>query len=145
MRVGLFISCYVDQFYPNAAISTFQLLKKFGVDVIYPQNQTYCGQPMANSGFENLTKGCDHLFINNFSEFDCIVSPSDSCVLHIEDHLHSVSKNQEVGNIRHKIYELVEFLTDILRVDTIGAHFPFKVGLHQSCHGQRGIAHFANV
>ncbi|MEJ7778531.1 MAG: (Fe-S)-binding protein [Daejeonella sp.] len=139
MRVGLFIPCYVDQFYPNAAIATFQLLKKFGVDVIYPQNQTCCGQPMANSGFEHLTRGCDRLFIDNFSEFDYIVSPSGSCVLHVKDHLHSDIKDPEAGDIRHKIYELVEFLTDILKVDTIGANFPFKVGLHQSCHGQRGL------
>lgn len=139
MRVGLFIPCYVDQFYPNAAIATFQLLKKFGIDVTYPQDQTCCGQPMANSGFEHLTGGCDRLFIDNFSEFDYIVSPSGSCVLHIKDHLHSDSKDQEGGDIRHKIYELVEFLTDILKVDAISASFPFKVGLHQSCHGQRGL------
>lgn len=139
MRVGLFIPCYVDQFYPNAAIATFQLLKKLGVDVVYPQNQTCCGQPMANSGFEHLTKGCDRLFIDNFSEFDYIVSPSGSCVLHIKDHLHSDTNDQEAEDIRHKIYELVEFLTDVLKVNTINAHFPFKVGLHQSCHGQRGL------
>lgn len=139
MRVGLFIPCYVDQFYPNAAIATLQLLRKFGVDVIYPENQTCCGQPMANSGFEHLTKGCDRLFIDNFSEFDYIVSPSGSCVLHVKDHLHSDTKGPEAAGIRHKIYELVEFLTDILSVDTISANFPFKVGLHQSCHGQRGL------
>lgn len=139
MRVGLFIPCYVDQFYPNAAIATFQLLKKFGVDVIYPQNQTCCGQPMANSGFEHLTKGCDRLFIDNFSEFDYIVSPSGSCVLHIKDHLHSDTNDQQAEDVRHKIYELVEFLTDVLKVSTINANFPFKVGLHQSCHGQRGL------
>ena len=139
MRVGLFIPCYVDQFYPNAAIATYQLLKKFGVDVIYPQNQTCCGQPMANSGFEHLTKGCDRLFIDNFSEFDYIVSPSGSCVLHIKDHLHSDTNDQQAEDVRHKIYELVEFLTDVLKVSTINANFPFKVGLHQSCHGQRGL------
>ena len=139
MRVGLFIPCYVDQFYPNAAISTFQLLKKLGVDVIYPQNQTCCGQPMANSGFEHLTKGCDRLFVDNFSEFDYIVSPSGSCVLHIKDHLHSDTKDQQAEDVRHKIYELVEFLTDVLKVSAINANFPFKVGLHQSCHGQRGL------
>ena len=139
MRVGLFIPCYVDQFYPNAAIATYQLLKKFGVDVIYPQNQTCCGQPMANSGFEHLTKGCDRLFIDNFSEFDYIVSPSGSCVLHIKDHLHSDTNDQQAEDVRHKIYELVEFLTDVLKVSAINANFPFKVGLHQSCHGQRGL------
>ena len=139
MRVGLFIPCYVDQFYPNAAIATLKLLKKLGVDVVYPLSQTCCGQPMANSGFEHLTKDCDRLFIDNFAEFDYIVSPSGSCVLHIKDHLHSDEKEHQAQEIRHKIYELVEFLTDVLKVDKLQANFPFKVGLHQSCHGQRGL------
>ena len=139
MKVGLFIPCYVDQFYPNAAIATFNLLKKLGAEVVYPINQTCCGQPMANSGFEHLTGKCDRLFIDNFEEFDYIVSPSGSCVLHIKDHLHSDEKERQAMEIRHKIYELVEFLTDILNVDNLQAHFPFKVGLHQGCHGQRGL------
>ena len=139
MRVGLFIPCYVDQFYPNAAIATLKLLRKLGVEVEYPVNQTCCGQPMANSGFEHLTKNCNSLFIENFAEFDYIVSPSGSCVLHIKDHLHSDEKELEATDIRHKIYELVEFLTDVLKVDKLQSNFPFKVGLHQSCHGQRGL------
>lgn len=139
MRVGLFIPCYVNQFYPNAAIATLKLLKKLGVDVVYPLHQTCCGQPMANSGFEHLTKGCDQLFVSNFAEFDYIVSPSGSCVLHIKDHLHDDNNPATAERIRHKIYELVEFLTDVLKVKEINASFPFKVGLHQSCHGQRGL------
>ena len=67
MNVALFIPCYVDQFYPQVAIATLQLLEKFGCDVSYPLNQTCCGQPMANSGFEHLTQGCNSLFVKNFS------------------------------------------------------------------------------
>lgn len=139
MRVGLFIPCYVDQFYPNAGIATYQLLKKLGVDVTYPEGQTCCGQPMANSGFEHLTKDCNALFTNNFAEFDYIVSPSGSCVLHIKDHLHVENDEERATGIRKKVYELVEFLVDILKVKTLSAKFPHKVGLHQSCHGQRGL------
>jgi L-lactate dehydrogenase complex protein LldE len=139
MRVGLFIPCYVDQFYPNAGIATYQLLSKLGVDVTYPAGQTCCGQPMANSGFEHLTKDCNNLFIDNFAEFDYIVSPSGSCTLHIKDHLHAENAEEKATDIRHKIYELVEFLVDILKVKNLHAKFPHKVGLHQSCHGQRGL------
>ncbi len=139
MTVGLFIPCYVDQFYPNAAIATLQLLQKQGVKVVYPLQQTCCGQPMANSGFEHLTHGCDELFVKNFSQFDYIVSPSGSCVLHIKEHLHDEKHSSEATAIRHKIYELVEFLTDILKVANINATFKHKVGVHTSCHGQRGL------
>jgi L-lactate dehydrogenase complex protein LldE len=139
MRVGLFIPCYVDQFYPNAAIATLQLLEKLGVDVSYPKNQTCCGQPMANSGFAHLTAGCDRLFIENFRGFDYVVAPSGSCVLHIKEHLHSYEHQAEALAIREKVYELSAFLIDILKVESLPARFPFKVGVHQSCHGQRGL------
>jgi L-lactate dehydrogenase complex protein LldE len=139
MKVGLFVPCYVDQFYPNAAISTLQLLEKLGVDVVFPKSQTCCGQPMANSGFSHLSSSCDELFVKNFSSFDYIVAPSGSCVLHIKDHLHSLKNPEKAKEIRGKIFELVEFLTDILKVTELKANFPHKVGLHQSCHGQRGL------
>ncbi|BAU55032.1 (Fe-S)-binding protein [Mucilaginibacter gotjawali] len=139
MRVGLFIPCYVDQFYPDAAKATLQLLEKLGVDVIYPPKQTCCGQPMANSGFEHLAGGCNELFIKNFAEFDYVVAPSGSCVLHIREHLHD-DKNPEVAaQLSSKVYELTSFLTDVLKVTYLPAKFPHKVGFHQSCHGQRGL------
>jgi L-lactate dehydrogenase complex protein LldE len=132
MKVGLFIPCYVDQFYPKVAIATLELLEKFGCEVDFPANQTCCGQPMANSGFEHMTQGCNDLFAENFQGFDYIVCPSGSCTLHIKEHL-------GVPEITTRCYELTEFLTDILKVDTIKVKFPYKVGLHQSCHGQRGL------
>ncbi|WP_069659871.1 (Fe-S)-binding protein [Arcticibacter eurypsychrophilus] len=139
MTVGLFIPCYVDQFYPNAAIATLQLLEKLGVDVVYPKKQTCCGQPMANSGFSHLTGGCDDLFTELFEEFDYVVVPSGSCTLHLKDHLHSDKHPESAKGLRKKVYELVEFLTDILQVKELNAKFPYRVGVHQSCHGLRGL------
>lgn len=139
MTVALFIPCYVDQFYPNAAIATLEILEKCGVTVMYPGGQTCCGQPLANSGFEHLAGGCNDLFLENFSNFEYVVSPSGSCVLHIRERLHSARRPDEAGALRYRVYELTEFLTDVLKVENLKARFPFKVGLHQSCHGQRGM------
>jgi L-lactate dehydrogenase complex protein LldE len=139
MKVALFVPCYVDQFYPKAAIATLELLEKLGVEVHYPKNQTCCGQPMANSGYEHLTTGCNNLFIDNFSGYDYIVCPSGSCTLHIKEHLHSPQKEDQAVDIRKRVYELTEFLVDVLKVKQLQARFPYKVGLHQSCHGLRGL------
>jgi L-lactate dehydrogenase complex protein LldE len=139
MRVALFVPCYVDQFYPKVAISTLELLEKLGVEVSFPSRQTCCGQPMANSGFEHLTGSTNQLFVEQFAGFDYIVSPSGSCVLHIKDHLHVDGADVKCGKIQNSIYELTEFLTDILKVNSLPATFPYKVGVHQSCHGQRGL------
>lgn len=141
MKIGLFVPCYIDQFYPQVAIATYQLLQKLGCDIGYPMDQTCCGQPMANSGFTSLNKGCDINFIKNFSGYDYIVAPSGSCVLHIKEHLKDVSGTDDTKSkyIRENIYELTEFLVDILKVKKLSASFPYKVGMHVSCHGQRGL------
>ena len=132
MRVALFVPCYIDQFYPQVAVASLELLEKLGCEVIVPIDQTCCGQPMANSGFASSTEGCDANFANNFEGFDYIVGPSGSCVLHLKEH-HPSEK------IRNSVYEICEFLTDILKISSLQAKFPHRVGLHQSCHGQRGL------
>jgi L-lactate dehydrogenase complex protein LldE len=132
MRVALFVPCYIDQFYPQVAVASLELLEKLGCEVIVPKDQTCCGQPMANSGFASATEGCDTNFTNNFEGFDYIVGPSGSCVLHLKEH-HPSEK------IRNSVYEICEFLTDVLKVTSLSAKFPHRVGLHQSCHGQRGL------
>ena len=139
MNIGLFIPCYIDQLYPQVGIATLHILERLGLSVTYPTNQTCCGQPMANSGFEHLTKDTSHNFVTNFSEFDYIVCPSGSCTLHIKDHLHDDANPDKAISTRKKIVELTEFLTDIIGVKNLDAHFPHKVGLHQSCHGLRGL------
>jgi len=93
---------------------------------------------MANSGYQHLDGGCDNLIVKNFSGYDYIVGPSGSCILHIKHHLHGEDEAAS-KNIRDKVFEFTEFLTDILKVETLEARFPHKVGLHQSCHGQRGL------
>lgn len=143
MKVGLFIPCYVDQFYPQVAVATLKLLEKAGCEVHYPLQQTCCGQPMANSGYEHLTGGCNANFVRNFADFDYIVSPSGSCTLHIKHHLHTANEAAATA-IRSRIYELTEFLTDVLNITSLEAAFPYRVGLHQSCHGQRGL-HLAQM
>ncbi|MEN2414875.1 (Fe-S)-binding protein [Flavobacterium mesophilum] len=139
MKIALFIPCYIDQFYPKVGIATLQLLEKLGCDVEFPLEQTCCGQPMANSGFASLSKGCDVNFVKNFSGFDYIVAPSGSCVLHVKEHLKDDTNSNEADHIRNNVYELTEFLTDVLKVKSLKAKFPYKVGLHNSCHGQRGL------
>lgn len=139
MNVALFVPCYIDQFYPQVAIATLELLTKFGCNVEFPLNQTCCGQPMANSGCEKDTIETGKNLVSNFKDYDYIVGPSGSCVLHVREHYGKLTQTEDVVKVRNNIYELSEFITDILKVNTLDATFPHKVGLHQSCHGQRGM------
>lgn len=139
MKVKLFIPCYIDQFYPNVGIAAYQLLIKLGCEVDFPLHQTCCGQPMANSGFHHLTQKCNNNFIEQFNGEEPIVCPSGSCTLHIKEHLFSEQKNKEADTVRNNVYELTEFITDILKTKPASMQFKHRVGFHTSCHGQRGL------
>lgn len=138
-KIGLFIPCYIDQFYPQVGIASLELLEKMGCEVSYPMGQTCCGQPLANSGYERDTVGSSRHFIDQFQDFDYIVAPSGSCVLHIKEHFPSSVKSLPAySRIKSRIFELTEFLTDILQQEIHGK-FPHRVGYHASCHGLRGL------
>jgi len=139
MKVGLFIPCYVDQFYPQVGIATFQLLKKLGVRAEFPMQQTCCGQPMANSGCEHEALPVYRHFVDTFNGYDAIVCPSGSCVYHVRKHFNTLEQTPAVEQIRSSVYELTDFITSVLGVEEIPGSFPHRVGIHQSCHGQRGL------
>ena len=80
MKIGLFIPCYVNAIFPQVGVASYQLLKKLGLDVDYPIDQTCCGQPMANAGFEDEAKKLAMRFESQFEKYDYIVGPSASCV-----------------------------------------------------------------
>ncbi|MDR2683244.1 MAG: (Fe-S)-binding protein [Dysgonamonadaceae bacterium] len=138
-KIGLFIPCYIDLFYPQVGVATLELLEKLGQEVHYPSKQTCCGQPLANSGSEKEALAVYRHFARNFQDFDYIVTPSGSCAYHVRRHYDVVQQTEAVKKVRETTYELCEFLTDILQVDDLKIHFPHKVGIHQSCHGLRGL------
>lgn len=117
-----------------------ELLEKLGCEVSYPLGQTCCGQPLANSGYARDTVGTTQHFIELFRDFDYVVAPSGSCVLHVKEHSPSVpGLEKEQTELHHKVFELTEFITDILKVEKLEGKFPHRVGFHSSCHGQRGL------
>jgi L-lactate dehydrogenase complex protein LldE len=140
MQVALMIPCYVDLLYPEVGIATLQLLEKLNVDVVYPPDQTCCGQPMANSGCYEEARATEELFIKNFCAFDLIVTPSGSCTHHLRDKFTAVPDSPERRKVSASVFDLVEFLHDILKVREFpGTEFKHKVALHTSCSAMRGL------
>ncbi|NJB86613.1 L-lactate dehydrogenase complex protein LldE [Lewinella marina] len=140
MTVGLFIPCYIDQFYPRAGIATLELLEKVGCTVVYPREQTCCGQPLANSGMEEEARPIYEHFVETFRAFDYIVCPSGSCVYHVNHHYDVLPPSEEVTDIRQRTFELADFLVNVIGLQKLpGARFPARVGIHNSCHGLRGL------
>ena len=143
MKVGLFIPCYIDAFFPEVGVATLELLERLGVEVEYPAEQTCCGQPMANSGCQADSAATEVHFVRSFRVFDTVVGPSASCVHHVRCHLDACEQTPVVRGVRAGTRELVEFLHDDLKVTEFpwAPAFPHRVGLHNSCTAVRGLGH----
>ena len=138
MKVGLFIPCYINAVYPQVGVASYKLLKSLGVDVDYPLDQTCCGQPMANAGFENEAVDLARRFDGQFKHYDYIVGPSASCVVFVRDNYSRLLKEDKHRCASEgKIYDICEFIHDIIKPASLKAKFPHKVSLQNSCHGVR--------
>ena len=140
MRVGLFIPCYVDQLYPHVGIAAVQLLRRFDVVVEFPEAQTCCGQPMANTGCVDEAAPLAQKFLEIFGEYAYVVCPSGSCTAMVRHHYDEfLAGRPGFDELKGKTYELCEFLTDVLKIEQVNGEFPHKVGIHPSCHGLREL------
>ena len=139
MKIGLFIPCYVDVVYPEVGVATYKLLKHLGLDVDYPLDQTCCGQPMANAGFEKQAIPLAEKFEDKFKGYDYVVAPSVSCTAFVKLNYPRLLKGQHECTTSNKIMDVVEFLHDVVKVEKRLGTFPHKVSLHNSCHGVREL------
>jgi len=139
-KVGLFIPCYVDQLYPQVGLAALRILRRLGVDVEYPEEQTCCGQPMANSGCVADAKPLADRFLRVFGHYEHVVAPSASCVSMVRNHYEPFLRGQAgFEHLRRSTFELCEYLTDVVKARKVQGEFRRKVGLHQGCHGLREL------
>lgn len=143
MQVALFIPCLNELIYPDAALFMVKVLHHFNVKTVYVNNQTCCGQPAYNSGYQNEIIPLAENFIKLFSNYEYIIAPSGSCVGMVKNHYQHInidsSLNTKYYELRKKIYEFSEFLIDVLKVDLINAEFNHKITYHDSCHSLREL------
>ncbi len=138
MKIGLFIPCFMNELYPDVCMATLKILKKLNLEIDYPMSQTCCGQPMANSGCSKDIETLAKQFVETFKDYDYIVAPSGSCVTMVKEHYSPFFKNNsDYNKVKTSIYEVCEFLHDIIKVEQLDVSFPYKVGVHNSCHGHR--------
>ena len=137
--VALFIPCYVDQFYPQVAEATARLLTDQGVPVVYPEQQTCCGQPAFNSGYWEEARRVIQHFCKVFADYRYIVCPSGSCTAMCRVFFGHVDPDERIVGVGRRVFELTEFLVEVLGVTDTGATFPRKVTMHSGCHGRREL------
>jgi L-lactate dehydrogenase complex protein LldE len=126
VRIALFATCLGDVVSPEIPRATVSVLERLGHEVVFPAEQTCCGQMHLNSGYRREAEKLGRRFRSIFGEFDAVVSPSSSCV----------------GTVREEwgmenVFELSELLVHRLGVEDVGASFRGCVAYHPTCHSLR--------
>lgn len=145
MKVGLFVTCVVDQLWPSIGASTVEVLRRAGCTVEFDERQTCCGQPAFNTGYSGEARKLARRFIEicEGSQAEAIVSPSGSCTAMVH-HYPSLFPEEEdwrrrAHDLAARTFELSSFLVRVLKVDDVGARWPGRLTWHDACHALRDL------
>src|ERR1700674_1700 len=142
-KVSLFIPCFVDQLVPEAGLDTVRVLRRLGYETEFPPEQTCCGQPAFNTGYWNDARPVAERFVQIFRKAEIVVCPSGSCTTMVRSFypelLAGTSLCEEAIQLGKRVFELSEFLVKVAKVADVGASFPHRVAVHDSCHALREL------
>ena len=138
------VTCINDAMFPDTGKAVVRLLSRLGVEVEFPSSQTCCAQPMVNTGYLDEAVPVVRNFVDSFGGYDAVVTPSGSCAGSAR-HQHALVARRAgdpgladaVAHVSPTVYELSEFLVDVLGVEDVGAYFPHTVTYHPTCHSLR--------
>lgn len=143
MRIALFITCFNDTLFPSTGQAVVKLLERLGCTVEFPLEQTCCGQMHFNTGYQRECVPLVRRFVEAFAGYDAVVTPSGSCAGMVREYHGRVAEVAQDSGLAAavgaapKVYELSEFLVDVLHVTDVGAYFPHRVTYHPTCHSLR--------
>jgi L-lactate dehydrogenase complex protein LldE len=135
VRIALFVTCIGDTLFPEAAAATVLVLERLGHEVVFPSEQTCCGQMHLNSGYRDDARALARRFVQVFADYDVIVSPSSSCVGTVRELYPQLLPDET--SLGERVFELSELLVHKLGVEDVGASFPHRVTYHPTCHSLR--------
>jgi len=143
-RVSLFVTCLIDQLFPRVGMAMAEVLERLGYELEFPEAQTCCGQPAFNTGYWDEARTVARYFLDVFRDAELIVVPSGSCGSMVKNHYVELFKDdaarqQQARQVASRCWEFSEFLTDVARVEDVGARYEGVVTFHDSCHGLREL------
>lgn len=139
IKAALCATCLVDQFFPQVGEATVKVLRRLGVDVSFPEDQTCCGQPLYNSGYAAQARQLARRVLKSFGESDYVVVPSGSCaammrVFYLDLFRDDPEALQQAQRLSPRVYEFSQFLATILGVSDTGSAYAGTAAYHPSCH-----------
>ena len=143
-RATLFVQCLVDGFFPQVAEAMVAILRRLGLAVDFPPDQTCCGQPAFNAGQRRAARRSARHFVTCFERAEVIVCPSGSCVSMVRHHYPTLFRDQprwrqRAEQMGRRTFEFSEFLVDVLGVTDVGARARGRITYHDSCHLLRSL------
>jgi L-lactate dehydrogenase complex protein LldE len=135
VRIALFVTCLGDTLFPETSKAVVRILERLGHEVVFPAEQTCCGQMHLNSGYRDDAAALARRFVEVFAEYDVVVSPSSSCVGTVRELYPRLVP--DAADLGKRVFELSELLVNELGVDDVGAFFPHQVAYHPTCHSLR--------
>ena len=142
-KVYFYGTCLVDLFFPDAGMAGIQLLRQAGLEVVFPEGQTCCGQPAYNCGYWEEARAVARAQVALFPEELPVILPSGSCAgmmkVHYPELFHGEPDEAQVRAFSGRVYELTQFLVDVLHVKLKDLGAPVKVTWHSSCHAVRDL------
>lgn len=140
MRVALFATCLVDRLYADACADAVRLLRKLGVEVDYPRDQTCCGQPALNAGHVAEARRMARHTVRAFRDAEHVVLPSGSCAGMLRTHFPGLLDGAEVERLAGRTWELSQFIVRVLGVSELGRGLEGRVvAYHHGCHALREL------
>ena len=140
-KIYFFGTCLIDVFYPNAGVSAVTLLERQGVEVLFPQDQSCCGQPAYNSGYREEAFTVARKQLALFPQPIPIVVPSGSCAGMMKHHYPRLFAGHPLEpvalDVASRVYEFTEYMVKVLKVSLIDLGKPIHVALHTSCSSRR--------
>jgi L-lactate dehydrogenase complex protein LldE len=145
MRVMLFVACFNDALFPDTGKAVVTVLERLGHEVSFDPAQTCCGQMHWSTGYHREAAQLARRFTDVFAHgSDVIVTPSASCAATVRDAYPRIARkagDRELAGAAAAmvVYELSEFLVDVLGVTDVGAYFPHRVTYHPTCQSMRTL------
>ena len=139
---SLFATCIVDQLFPQVGVSVVRVLRRQGVQVDFPSDQTCCGQPLYNSGFNKPARRLGERVLRSFSNSRYVVVPSGSCAAMMRVFYLDLFRDEPellklAQELAPKVYEFSQFLVQVLGAEDVDATLRGSAAYHPSCHLMR--------
>lgn len=139
-RVQFMATCLCDVFYDDVARAAVEVLEALGCEVLFPRDQTCCGQPGYTAGDWDACRRVLRHVARVFAGDEPIVVPAGSCAAAVFHEGPIAFEGQpdrdEIVALGRRTWELTDFIVNGLGRDRWPGRLEARVVLHRGCHNR---------